>query len=410
MSIKILNNDLNQNIILNNETDFKTDLGWEESFQEFEQDTLKSIINPSVNFETVRYIHKSCVGPQNIDQSDIWFYFYFYNNETPPTHIGGLNYQYIGLTPEKNSKVLRQDNESFFRLEFYKVPEGQNPNSSNRKLAFTKHLPIALGEKVKYTITNEYIYVPVFMGSNFRNKENMYLFWFQDNTVLDGTLISGNTFYMTARFFNTIDGKIISFTNTDKGYTDAINEETDVYYKVIIDRSDYSYAIYSGDPESRIGCSTDPIRFYSTRSSASSIIPPTPSATLPVPSVTPSITPSPPAPSVTPSISVSSSVAPRLVIVTNYNGFYNIIGVSINSVDVTDILYPVSAGHQIVGTTLQIGSYTVVVTLSAVSNGEGIDVNGDCQVTTYEDYKTYAGVDTTSQVSITYSRHTNCMP
>jgi hypothetical protein len=260
--MEILQNNIDKNILLNSETDFRTDLGWEESFQEFEQDTLKSIINPSVNFETVRYIHKSCIGIQNIEQSDIWFYFYFFNNQNPPTHIGGLNYEYIGLTTGNNSKILRQDNESFFRLEFYKVPDGQTPNSSNRKLVFTKHLPIALGEKIKYSPTNEYIYVPVFMGSNFRNKENMYLFWFQDNTVLDGTLLSGNTFYMTAKFFNTIDGKMISFTNYDKMYSGVTNEDTDVYYKMVIDRTDYSYMIYSGATEVRIGCSTNPIRFY----------------------------------------------------------------------------------------------------------------------------------------------------
>jgi len=263
--MKILRNDSNRNIILNSETNFRTDLGWEESFQEFEQDTLKSIINPAVNFETVRYIHKPYTGGTgNIEQTDIWFYFYFYNNENPPTHIGGLNYEYIGLTPEDNTKILREDNDSFFRLEFYKVPEGEDPNSTNRKLVFTKHLPIPLGEKVFYTPINEHIFVPVFTGSNYRNKENMYLFWFQDNTVLNGTLMSGDTFYMTVKFFNTIDGRIMGFTNYDKIYSGSTTEETDVYYKMVIDRTDYSYTIYSGTTEIRVGCSADPIRFYST--------------------------------------------------------------------------------------------------------------------------------------------------
>lgn len=285
--MKILRNDSNQNIVLNSETNFRTDLGWEESFQEFEKDTLKSIINSAVNFETVRYAHKLCTGGTgNIEQMDIWFYFYFYNNDNPPTHIGGLNYEYVGLTVERNSKVLRQDNDSFFRLEFYKVPEGQNPNSSNRKLVFTKHLPIPLGEKVKYTPNNEYIFVPIFMGSNFRNKENAYIFWFQDNTVLDGTLMSGNTFYVTAKFFNTIDGKTINFTNSDKAYIDVINEETDVYYRMDIERTGYTYTIYSGMTE--VGCSTNPIRFYAGSESSGSIIPPTPSVTR---SITPSPTP-----------------------------------------------------------------------------------------------------------------------
>lgn len=297
--MEILQSNIDKTILLNKQTDFKTDLGWEESFQEFEKDTLKSIINPSVNFETVRYIHKSCIGPQNIEQSDIWFYFYFFNNENPQTHAGGLNYEYVGLTNEVNSKVLRENNESFFRLEFYKVPEGQNPNSANRKLVFTKHLPIALGERVKYSPTNEYIFVPVFMGSNFRNKENMYLFWFQDNTVVDGTLISGNTFYMTARYFNTIDGSTTSFTTNDKSSSDIVNEETDVYYRMEIERTGYTYTISSGATE--FGCSTNPIRFYEAPNSIAGP-PPSPS---PTPSITPSISTSPLPPSLSPSLTPS---------------------------------------------------------------------------------------------------------
>ena len=81
---------------------------------------------------------------------------------------------------------------------------------------------------------------------------------------MDGTLMSGDTFYITAKFFNTIDGKTVSFTNYDKVYSGVTSEETDVYYKMVIDRTDYSYMIYSGLTEVRVGCSTDPIRFYST--------------------------------------------------------------------------------------------------------------------------------------------------
>ena len=262
--MKILQNTLNQTILLNSEDNFRTDLGWEESFQEFEQDTLKSIINPVENFETVRYIHSGYTGMNNIYQTDIWFYFYFCNTGSPQTHTGGLNYEYIGLSAQDNAKILRGKNNGFFRLEFYKVPEGENPNSSNRKLVFTKHLPISLGEKIYYTPASDYIYVPIFTGSNYRNKENMFFYWFQDDTVLSGTLISGDTFYMTAKFFNVIDGSTTSFLNKDKLTTDIINEEEDVYNKVIINRTDYSYIIYSGLTETyRIG-GVAPIKFYAT--------------------------------------------------------------------------------------------------------------------------------------------------
>ena len=407
--MKILQSNINKGIILNNETDFKTDLGWEESFQEFEQDTLKSIINPAVNFETVRYIHNSCTGGTgNIDQSDIWFYFYFYNNDNPKTHAGGLNYEYVGLTPELNSKVLRENNESFFRLEFYKIPDGELPNSSNRKLVFTKHLPVALGERVLYTPTHERIFVPVFTGNNYRNKENMYLFWFQDTTVLAGTLFSGDTFYMTARFFNTVDGKILTFTNNDKPYGASINEETDVYYKMVIDRSDYSYTMYSGD--TRIGCSTNPIRFYAGGGSSSTIIYPSPSQSV---SVTPSISLSPLPPSRTPSITVTPSITPsrmpQPVTITNITNpvtpyGYGIVMVTVNGSDVLDVAYNVAPGEQKVGSTIQLGdSYNVVVEISGVSYGQSINVNGECITTNYQNIITFTGINTRGGILIYYS-------
>ena len=54
--MKILRNYLDNNIILNNEVDFHTDAGWEESLVDFEKEVLYDIINPIENFETVRYI------------------------------------------------------------------------------------------------------------------------------------------------------------------------------------------------------------------------------------------------------------------------------------------------------------------------------------------------------------------
>lgn len=270
--IKILQSNTDKTIVLNSETNFGTDLGWEESFQEFEHETLKEIINPTENYETVRYIHSGYTGVEGVYQHDVWHEFYFVNC-TGGTD-GGMNYELIGLTPEENSKLLRSENTSFFRLEFYKVPYGENPNSKNRKLVFTKNLPIIMGERVNYTPINRNVFVPVFIGSNFRNKENMFFYWFEDESVLGDTLISGNTFYMSAKFYNTIDGTSISFFNKPKNISEEIDEEQDMYRRVDINRSDYSYIVYSGiTTDSRIGESDNPMRWYGTSESDSTIIP-----------------------------------------------------------------------------------------------------------------------------------------
>jgi hypothetical protein len=96
----------------------------------------------------------------------------------------------------------------------------------------------------------------------------MYFFWFHGDEALKGTSYTGNTFYMTARFFNAEDGSIDNFTNKPLIQGQQINESADVYYKVIIDRSDFSYITYAYDginTQGRVGHPNTPIKFYQQR-------------------------------------------------------------------------------------------------------------------------------------------------
>jgi hypothetical protein len=260
--MKILHKNFDQSLVFNPETEFKTNAGWEENFKEVEDALLKSIINPTENYETIRYIHE----PYNVAlsgvsslQSDIWFYFYFLNNSN--TYANGLDYNYVGISPEENAKLLKHTVKSFFRLEFYTTPFRET-----QKLVFAKNLSIPLGQKVFDNNIKERIFIPVFNGNNYRNTENMYLFWFPDNTVYTGT-----TFYMTARFFNAEDGTVLRFLNRDltvnnSGLVDgtrvgissnavnfyemnpnvSTNPEENVYYRVLFKRPEHTYTIIRG--------------------------------------------------------------------------------------------------------------------------------------------------------------------
>jgi hypothetical protein len=261
--MKILRNNLTNNIVINNENDFKTDLGWQENAQELERESLLKIINPIDNYETVRYIHKEypITGATPFTQNEIWFYFYF---TTGTTYNNGLDYSLVGITHQENAKFLKQSTESFFRLEFYKTPNNERPERSNRKLVFSKNLSLPLGEKYFYTGLLKFISVPVFSGSNYRNKENMYLFWFKDETPFEETSLTGNTFWFTARFYNAKDGEILNFTNSPLSPTTEILEYRDLYFQLEIDKSDYSYEVYSysGMTGSKVGTRYKPIKFY----------------------------------------------------------------------------------------------------------------------------------------------------
>lgn len=270
--MEILRKNIDQNIVIPNDLSFKTELGWTEGAEQMDNEILYTIINPIENYETVRYIHHPYTSSTtNILQTDIWYYFYFLSGTTYTQ-----NYEATGLTILENAKMLKQSTESFFRLEFYKTANDEPPLQTNRRLVFTKNLTLPLGEKVFYTGTtgpgtfpvNDYIYFPVFTGSNYRNTENMYFFWFYDDSPFEETNITGNTFYMTAKFYNAKDGSVIDFVNKSKSVGQDIVEQEDLYYKVIIDRTDFSYQIYRYDGTTigqRIGESSDPITFYERR-------------------------------------------------------------------------------------------------------------------------------------------------
>ena len=107
----------------------------------FGKEVLKSIINPTENFETVRYIHKPYTSVGNgVEQTDIWFQFFFYNSSN--THVGGLDYEHIGIKSDENNQMSRSSVESFFRLELFKTPNNEAPTRGNRKLVFSKNLSI----------------------------------------------------------------------------------------------------------------------------------------------------------------------------------------------------------------------------------------------------------------------------
>ena len=299
--MEILRKSGDYSIIVNQENDFLTNLGWEEGMDIFEEEVLSTIINPIDNYETVRYIHKPYTGLTSNSgdtQCDIWYKFYFIDSGN--TYTNGLDYSLIGIPPKDNARLLKTSTESFFRLEFFKSPGlfwsetdtyqtydiisyGTNiyksltdnnvnnkpdkvdstdweifkenetlcepPTRINRKLVFSKNLSIPLGEKFYYNTLRQNIHIPVFMGSNYKNKENMYLFWFQDDTVLSDSIFKGNTFFMTAKFMNATDGSMLDFTTKNLEIGEEIVEQKDMYYKIDINKTDYSYKVYKYNGE-----------------------------------------------------------------------------------------------------------------------------------------------------------------
>lgn len=262
-----LKNNKTNKIVLNLDSNFKIDLGKEENLEIFEEETIEKIINPIENYETSRFMHNPYSGltVNGYDlMCDIWYYFYFLNDAILQTHENGLDYSYVGITHNENARLLKQSVKSFFKLDFYKTIDNELPTHMNRKLVFSRNLSLPSGEKFFYEPFGADIFVPVFTGSKFKNRENMYLFWFYDDSVLEETYLTGNTFYMTARFFNSDDGSIINFGNKSISVDGKIDESFDLYYLVELDKTNLTYNIYNfnGVKGNRIGYDNNPIKFY----------------------------------------------------------------------------------------------------------------------------------------------------
>jgi hypothetical protein len=130
----------------------------------------------------------------------------------------------------------------------------------------------------------------------------MYFFWFQDESVLTETNLSGtttgNTFFMTAKFYNAKDGTIIDFTNDSYSTGHTITEQNDMYYQVDINKTDYSYQVYFYNGVVKceeVGLTNKPIMFFERGggTAPSNVLYHTCSNVTPTPTVTSTNTPTP---------------------------------------------------------------------------------------------------------------------
>lgn len=261
--MKILNKNSNFNIPINSEQIFRIDAGWEENARVMEEETLEKIINPIEDYETNRFTHTGYTSElTSLEQNDIWYYFYFLDEDGDYVQ----NYNAVGIENRENALMLKQTTESFFSLEFYKTVGDALPNRLNRRLVFTKNLSLPTGEKYFYTPFRNDLFMPVFMGSQRKNTENLYFYWFTDESVLDELELTSNVFWVTAKFYNAKEGSVLDFVNKDlsnpdwiagmRGMPDTpirfyekgkagyqVNESTDLYYKVTIDKDNFTYKV-----------------------------------------------------------------------------------------------------------------------------------------------------------------------
>lgn len=251
--MEILKQKENINILIDNNQNFKTDLGWGDSFQEYENDVLKDIINPIENYEMDIYKHE-IYDNGSFMINDLWIKFNFFNNISFDDNYNFHTFQNHELFTHTEGFI-----NSFFRIEYYKTENNDLPTKLNRRLVSTKVINVIDGELFLDNSFNEYIYMSLFVGSNIKNKYISNFYWFQDNTILKDTLLDNDTFWLSAKFFNAKNGLIYDFTN--KEISNEIEESQDMYFKCVIDKSTNTFKIYDIN-NNRIGLKNSPITFF----------------------------------------------------------------------------------------------------------------------------------------------------
>lgn len=243
--MNILQNNQNKKLLLKIDDDKDITLNKSENILLYEKKKIDELYGGNINYEMSRYAHNHY---NNLN--DILYSFHFYNQEFNHEY-DSFDYENVGISLKQNTKMMKESSSSFFKLDFFDIVD-----SNVRKPIFSKILDLPIGEKVFSNIINDFIYVPIFRGNNYYNKENFFIYWFQNFNIS-----KTNTFYFSAFFFNGINGNIIKLLNKPKLFNEEVDENLDFFYKIVFDFEKNTYEIFDLD-DVRHGTLDLPVKFY----------------------------------------------------------------------------------------------------------------------------------------------------
>jgi hypothetical protein len=230
-----------------------------DSLIDYEQATIKSVINQEKDFEVGRFVHSENL---NSLTTDINYEFYFApSGATTANTIWSPSYVVQGFTPYEVYYYSNSFKESFFKLDLYdslNVPEQTN--------YITLILPVQQGATTPAVVgyQSQNIKKPVMKLDYVGDKEGFFIYWLKNTGFLNI-----RTFYMTAKFFDAKTGIFVKMMNRPQSTLTGINkfsfpQENYFYYKVILDYSDYTYKIYdiNSGYDVLVGDNLNPIKWY----------------------------------------------------------------------------------------------------------------------------------------------------
>jgi len=201
-----------------------------------------------------------------------------YNPYDPSDNLTWSGFDYQEFTPTEAYENNKSFVKSFFKLDLY-----DSPIRAKQKLYISLIINTIKGEKILRPVLKVlcstttldgrwncvpkgegYTPTPKFTLDPLENNESYYIYWLKEKGFLDLS-----TFYMSCKFFNAKTGLVTNFINKpqnelgNKPFT--ISPEDNYYYRVKLDRDNYTYKVFSTVDNARRGYSDGvnvPIKFY----------------------------------------------------------------------------------------------------------------------------------------------------
>ena len=237
--------------------------GRDDSIEEYQREMVKEVIGIANDFETLRFTHN-----QFLNQStEINYEFSFFDNSQPITAttltIGNwdVSYQNQGFTPADIYYFTKPFTKSFFKLDFYDTPEDKT-----QTLYFSIILPVQQGQFESNILLSTLLPLvdikkPKFNLDYIGDKEGFFIYWLRKRDF-----INIDEFYMSAKFFNGRRGVYSTMTNkvqpqiTPSRFNFLGGDY--FYYKVNLDYTTNTYEVFETSTNTRVGDSTNPIKWY----------------------------------------------------------------------------------------------------------------------------------------------------
>jgi hypothetical protein len=241
--------------------------GQDDSIARFTEAAVKEVVGKPKDFEVHRFSHD--LYNINLDLGTAINYdFYFFGGS--PTNLGNSidwvqSYKTMGFSPEEIYYFRNSFNSSFFKLDFYDLPDEKAQTNY-----VTVILPVQQGDTVIDNVIGLIdpvgIKIPKMKLDFLGDKEGFFIYWLRDRNFLNVT-----TLYMTAKFYDAKNGRFIKMMSRPQSSLPPLSRysfrsEQYFYYKVELDYNTVTYKVYdminTPNPGPRVGNPSSPIKWY----------------------------------------------------------------------------------------------------------------------------------------------------